>query len=64
MCGYYAYHGKEKEEKMKYIMTDIHIEIKEIKEILKKMLEDIKTIENKVPFLSGCVPVCSERLKD
>lgn len=21
MCGYYAYHGKEKEEKMKYIIT-------------------------------------------
>ena len=27
MCGYYAYNGKEKEEKMKYIITSETVQV-------------------------------------
>lgn len=33
-------------------MTQVEIDIKEIKEILKKMQEDIKRLENNFPYYS------------
>lgn len=41
-------------------MTDCEIDIREIKETLKKMQEDIKKIENNIPFYQPTYEYSSE----
>mgnify|MGYP003448389463 CR=1 FL=1 len=45
-------------------MTDYEIDIREIKETLKKMQEDIKRIENNIPFYPTTYQYSPECFKD
>lgn len=45
-------------------MTDTQIEIREIKEILKKMQEDIKRLENNIPFYLATYQYSPKCFKD
>lgn len=45
-------------------MKDYEIDVIEIKEILKKMQEDIKILKNSIPFYPTAYQYNPERLKD